>query len=62
MNSASKQHGLTEETYKEKILKMFDNTNIYVLLELYYRETSFTNDSEFVRFLTKYLRKYGKIT
>ena len=62
MNSVSKQNGLTEEIYKEKINKMFDNINIYVLLELYYRETSFTSDSEFVRFLTKYLRKHGKIT
>ena len=56
MNSVSKQHGLTEESYKKKIVKMFDNTNIYVLLELYARETSKSNDSEFVKALTEYLR------
>lgn len=62
MNSISKQHCLTDEKYKEKLQKMFDNTNTYVLLELLYRETSYSNDSEFVRLLTKYLKKKGMIS
>lgn len=62
MNRISNEHGMTEEKYQDKIEKMFDNTNIYVLLELLYRETSRSNDSEFVRLLTKYLKKHGLIS
>lgn len=61
MNSLSQQNGLTEKTYDDNLEKMFDNTNIYVLLECYYRETSSIHHGQFSIRLSSYLKKHGMI-
>lgn len=52
---------LNETQYDYELEGMLDSVNIYVLLEIYKRETAKTPDTDFPIRLGKYLKKHGVI-